>query len=422
HLITLMMTTRLSRGEVESHSSRSRNRIVTEAAHTPAPDAARAPPPASDQGGYMSTRRTMSLLLAAILAVALSATGASATITFLREGSIPGTATDQSGLTGILEDTVTPGNRVGGLGSGITYTGVGSLYVATPDRGPADGTTSYIDRIYTIKLDIKKVGNAFTITPTLVATRLMRNHQHFFTGNASAFDATNSPDSLRLDPEAIRVSACGRTAFVSDEYGPFVYEFDLLTGQRVGVVPIPNKFLIDFPSADGNTELVKNIAGRQANRGMEGLAISPDGTKLYGIMQSPLIQDHGLDNSSPPKRAGLNNRIVEINLETGAIREFLYQLDAKSNGVNEILAVNDHQFLVIERDGNAGPAAVVKKIFKIDIADPSSPASDIHGVPTLPETGTPAGIVAVKKELFINLLDFIDHATFPEKIEGLAFG
>ena len=32
-------------------------------------------------------------------------------------------------------------------------------------------------------------------------------------------------------------------------------------------------------------------SGRQPHRGMEGLAISPNGTKLYGAMQSALIQD-----------------------------------------------------------------------------------------------------------------------------------
>jgi hypothetical protein len=292
----------------------------------------------------MSTRRSMRLRSAAISMMVVAATCALAAITFLGEGSIPGTATDQSGLTGTLEDGVTPGNRVGGLGSGIAYTGAGALYVATPDRGPDDGTTTCKDRIYTIKLDIKKSAGKFTITTTVVATRLMRNHKQLFTGSAAAFDATNSPDSLRLDPEAIRVSACGRTAFVSDEYGPFIYEFDLLTGQRVGVVPIPNKFLIDIPSADGNQELVANIAGRQANRGMEGLAISPDGTRRFGIMQSALIQDGALHGSSPPKRIGTNNRIVEINLETGAIREFLYQLDKASTGVNEILAVKITSF------------------------------------------------------------------------------
>src|SRR5262245_22141077 len=79
-------------------------------------------------------------------------------------------------------------------------------------------------------------------------------------------------------------------------------------------------------------------------------------------MQSALIQDGALDASL--KRVGTNNRLVEIDLESGAIREFLYQLDNKSNGVNEILAVNDHEFLVIERDGNAGTAAAFKKIFQ----------------------------------------------------------
>src|SRR5262249_31998636 len=93
------------------------------------------------------------------------------------------------------------------------------------------------------------------------------------------------------------------------------------------------------------------------------------------------------------------------------------QLDSKSNGVNEILAVNDHEFLVIERDGNAGTAAAFKKIFHIDIAE----ASDIRAVATLPQTGTPVGVTPVSKDLFIDLLDpafGLVGETFPEKIEG----
>ncbi|HNA29925.1 MAG TPA: hypothetical protein PLL19_05450, partial [Thiobacillaceae bacterium] len=85
-------------------------------------------------------------LIVCLLAAALPCMPAQAGITFLGEGSIAGDATDGSGLTGLLEDGVTPANQVGGLGSAIAYTGRGNLYVATPDRGPADGTTSYIDR------------------------------------------------------------------------------------------------------------------------------------------------------------------------------------------------------------------------------------------------------------------------------------
>src|SRR5262249_53052940 len=261
--------------------------------------------------------------------------------------------------------------------------------------------------------------SGFTITPTLVATRLMHDGRNFLTGSAAAFDPTNSPDSLRFDPEGIRVDRCGEIAYVSDEYGPFIHQFDLDRGTRLGSLKLPNKFLIDLPSADGNVELAANTSGRQSNRGMEGLAISPDGSKLYGLMQSALIQDGALDASL--KRVGTNNRLVEIDLESGAIREFLYQLDNKSNGVNEILAVNDHQFLVIQRDGNAGTAAAFKRSFHTD----SAGASDIRAIEALPQTGTPAGVTPVSKSPFIDLLDLtfgLAGASFPEKIEGLAFG
>jgi hypothetical protein len=45
---------------------------------------------------------------------------------------------------------------------------------------------------------------------------------------------------------------------------------------------LPSKFFIAKPSSDPNAELLNNTSGRQANRGMEGLAISPDGRTLFG--------------------------------------------------------------------------------------------------------------------------------------------
>ena len=50
-------------------------------------------------------------------------------------------------------------------------------------------------------------------------------------------------------------------------------------------------------------------------------------------------------------------------------REFLYVLDSRSNGISEILAVNDHQFLVLERDGRVG-GRPVKQIFLITLHAP----------------------------------------------------
>ena len=359
--------------------------------------------------------------LGLLLASLLCALPVQAAVTFIGEGSIPGTATDQSGLTELLEDGVTPHNLIGGLGSALAYTGKGQRYIATPDRGPADGATSYIDRIYELDIKLKRQSaNQYLVEPTVTRATLLRQAgKTYFTGSAAAFDAVNSPNSLRFDPEGVRVSRCGHSAFVSDEYGPFIYEFDLKSGKRLRSVNVPNKFLIDFPSATPRQELSQNVSGRQSNRGMEGLAITPDGRKLLGIMQSPLLQDGGLDATN--RRVGTNVRIVEIDVKSGAVREFLYPLDKRGNGVSEILAVNDQEMLVLERDGKPGAEAVEKKIFKIDIGA----ASDIRSLKALPQSGVPAAVTPVAKSLFLDLLDpahGLAGASFPEKVEGLAFG
>jgi hypothetical protein len=140
---------------------------------------------------------------------------------------------------------------------------------------------------------------------------------------------------------------------------------------------------------------------------------------LYGLMQNALIQDGALDAAN--KRIGLGARLLEIDRASGATRELLYPLDTKGNGLNEIVAINDHEFLVIERDGDAGDLAKRKLIYKVDITG----ATDISGIAGLPTSGVVPGVVPVSKRLFIDLLDpafGLKGPNFPEKIEGLAFG
>ena len=175
---------------------------------------------------------------------------------------------------------------------------------------------------------------------------------------------------MRFDPEGIRVGLFG-TFFISDEYGPDIFEFSLF-GRLLRRLNVPS-VEIGAPSDDPNAELLLNTSGRQANRGMEGLAISPNDRFLFGIMQSALLQDNGL-NPGTTDRRGLNNRILKIDLLTGRKQEYVYVLDAinRGQGVSEILAINDHEFLVIERDNRSNlqtpPQAPTRKtIYKIDI-------------------------------------------------------
>src|SRR5262245_38721487 len=247
-------------------------------------------------------------------------------ITFLGVGQVPGDATDLSGLTGdYANDPQFPKDRLGAFGSAIAYTGSGDLYAMTNDRGYADGTVDYNDRVQYFRIGVQlNPGdpNRATITPQLVDTRLLFNTSgENFSGFSGAFNAATYPaGALRLDPEGLRIGFHGQT-YISDEYGPYIYQFDR-NGHQTGTIAVPSKYSITNPSALPDVELQTNNIGRQINRGMEGLAISPDGRYLFGLMQNSLIQDHGLDANF--NRVGLDNRILKVDLQTGQTSEYVY--------------------------------------------------------------------------------------------------
>jgi hypothetical protein len=372
--------------------------------------------------------RWLRVAVTAVLLLPLSPMFAAAPpgIELVAIGSMPGNVLDKSGLTGNICQAGNPANCVpqaifGGLGSDLTYTGHDSVFIAAPDRGPFDGLTDvpFLDRVHflhiTTNLTTKQVSTV------LLDTRLLKNESgQTFVGAAGAFD-------LRLDPEGIRASPSG-TFYISDEYGPYVFEFDR-QGHLLRRFDLPSTFTIAHPSGDPNAELLGNTSGRQANRGMEGLAISANGSTLYGIMQNALLQDGALATGTTD-RVGLNNRILKIDVATGATQEYVYRVEFanRGQGVSEILAINDHEFLVVERDNrswlSAEPQAPTRKwIYKIDLTG----ATDVSGT-VLPSTTLPSGVTPVQKRLFIDLLEPAyglqnnDARAIAEKIEGLAWG
>lgn len=246
-----------------------------------------------------------------------------------------GVLTDLSGLNYNLENGA-PANLLGGFGSAITYAG-GSAFLALPDRGPnaipfdsaLSDTVSYINRFHAFNFELSPKNNGglpFTLNLSLRSTTLLSSptalvygsddtivgsgvpplntsSQFFFTGRSDNFDPnqnSGNPADARFDTEGIRLSNDGLEVYISDEYGPYVYEFDRLTGQRLRSFELPSSFYVTILSANGNTEISANTVGRVANKGMEGLAITPDGTTLVGIMQNSLAAT--LRRRVPPRR------------------------------------------------------------------------------------------------------------------------
>ena len=397
------------------------------------------------------------LPLAAALAGAVFTLTAQASPQLLAVGSLNSGGRDLSTATAGPLENGAAGNLLGGMGSGLAWAG-GSTFLATPDRGPnaiaynplVDDTTSYIARFQTVTMALTAntsgSGLKFNLTPTLTATTLLSsptalvygtgalgtgsvggvnytlangtpalnavNNTNYFTGRSDGFDPTRNstnPNNARLDPEAIRVSNDGKSVFVSDEYGPYVYQFDRATGARIASFALPGNLAVSNLSAVGNTEISGNTTGRVANKGMEGMAITPDGKTLVGIMQASLEQD-----------TSKVVRIVTIDIATGATHEYAYQMTA-GTGVSEITALSATQFLIDERDGKGlgdGSKAVAKQIFKIDLAG----AEDVTNL-----SGDQLLGKVVSKSVFIDLVAALkayglSADQIPSKIEGIAFG
>lgn len=179
------------------------------------------------------------------------------------------------------------------------------------------------------------------------------------------FNKTTNPtktDNFGLDGEGL-VALKDGTFWVSDEYGPHIVHFDA-TGKEIGRI---NAF-----ADDARNNLIVNqkqvllpaeFANRRANRGMEGLAITPDETTLVGIMQSTM------DNPTKAVRKQDITRIVTINLQTGKVSQYLYKQEKAQNSNSGIVALDNHNFLVIERDGGfeLQKPGVQKHIYKISL-------------------------------------------------------
>ena len=360
-------------------------------------------------------RRLSLFLMSLVLTLMPPRVTADDSVQFLGVAQISGTATDRSGMTDTLEDG-TPHNRLGGL-SAIEYSGADDKYYVLSDRGPKDGSLRYVCRWHTIELKLPQEGKHEGSARLVGTTLLTAQDGKPYVGIASAFDPQGPDGNRRFDPEGLRRAPSGNI-FLSDEYGPMIIEFDS-SGHAVRSLPVPARYQIKHPSASKDEEIANNTSGRIANAGFEGLAITPDGKRIYALEQLPLLQDAKPGKSGKPQ--GLNCRLLEIDLKTDATREFVYRLEDHHNKTCEILAAGDDMFLVIERDGQAGDKATFKRIMAIDIKD----ATDTSHVARFPHKAVPPGMRPVKKSTFIDLLDpkfGLVGDKLPEKMEGLAWG
>jgi hypothetical protein len=332
-------------------------------------------------------------------------------IQLLGVGRLPGKMQDRSALDEALEDG-TPHNQFGGI-SGLEQVGDSDEYLALPDRGPKDGAVDFQTRFHRLKIKVDPQQNPAVAVELLGTTLLKDESGRPLVGRSAAF---GGPGQLqRFDPEGIRAS--GGNVFITDEYGPFMFQFasDGKLQKRFQLSP----YLSVAKLAPDKKETDLNDVGRQSNGGMEGLAYDSASGTLVGLMQRPLLQDSVRDEKKKP--VGKLCRIVLQSTASDEQRELVYVLENPDYKLSEILAAGDNRFLVIERDGESGNDIGYQRIMEIDLTG----ATDVKGQVALDKDAIGKSIVPVKKKTLIDLLDAkygLKGATMPEKIEGLAWG
>jgi hypothetical protein len=190
-----------------------------------------------------------------------------------------------------------------------------------------------------------------------------------------------------LDPESF-VRAPDGTFWISEEFGPFLVHVG--AGGRVLEPPIqvPGVRSPQNPFLEISDRVHAERPDLAASRGFEGLAITPDGSKLYALLEGAVAGDDAQDLriyvfdvakrafADPFLRMRLEMPSQTINLAAltdGSGARVYPDAVAPPPGpvsIGELKAVNDRQLLVIERDnlGDDLAAPRFKKVFLLDVS------------------------------------------------------
>lgn len=285
------------------------------------------------------------------------------------------------------------GTVVGGL-SAISYdAGCDCYYVISDDRSAQSPA-----RFYTVRLTLS--GNGLDDISVIGTQPLLDENGRPFVPLA----AGGPPPP---DPEGIAVDAARQRLYWSSEGERLP---GVLADPWVRIAGLDGRYLgrFDLPA---NLAMSAQATGSRRNTTLEGLTLAPGGRLLFAAMEGP-----GYDDGEPPDRDhGALTRITALDVATRTpVAQYAYPLDpaaepGDTNGLTDLVALSDTEFLVLER-AFAAPRAVVR-IFRAKIGA----ATDVLGVPAL----AGAEVTPMTKTL---LTDLSAVAGPVDNLEGITLG
>lgn len=170
-----------------------------------------------------------------------------------------------------------------------------------------------------------------------------------------------------FDPESFQFA--GGALWIGDEFGPYLIKADR-TGKVLAVfetqvdgqrVRSPDHPSVVTPAAPGGAVAFE----ARRSKGFEGMAASPDGSRLYALLEGPLWNAERQAYEQVDGREAL--RVLEFDTARGAWtgRSWLYPLETNGHAIGDFNLIDAQSApdgrtavgLVIERDNGEGTAA-----------------------------------------------------------------
>jgi hypothetical protein len=355
---------------------------------------------------------------------ALNASLLAACLSLAAHGAVQAQSLSYIGQQIVATGATYQSTTIGGL-SGIDYIASTGQYIAISDDRSAVNPARY----YGLSLDLSQFTRSGTPGNSGVS----------FQSVTTILQANGTPYAANtLDPESIRVNPNSGALVWSNEgqrsgtfQNPTVREMNA-NGSYLRDYTVPSAFLpvgTAAGTASGDNGIYNNLA-------FESLAFSPDGKTLYTATENGLVQD----GPSATTTNGTRSRILAFDATTGAAgAQFVYNVNPvvlppqpagqfATNGLVELLAVGDRQFIAMERSFAIGaaspgigpnglPTGYTVRLYAVDARG----ATDVSALNTL----AGASYTAVTKTLLLDLSDLRNDdgsALALDNLEGMTLG
>jgi hypothetical protein len=245
-----------------------------------------------------------------------------------------------------------PGQPIPGF-SAVLDAGHGEFW-AMPDNGYGAKTNSgdFLLRVYRIRPDFETArgGSGEVDVLSFIQLRDPDGKVPF-----PLFRPDRLLTGADFDIESLRRAKDGSLWF-GEEFGPFLLHTDAAGKVLEAPIPLPgvqspqNPFL---PDPDAWT--------LRASRGFEGMARSIDGKTLYPMLEG------ALRNDPDPRRRILNEFDLRSGVYTGQTWQYRVDPAFPDAVIGDLTALDQHRFVLIERDDDQGAEARQKKVYLVDL-------------------------------------------------------